>query len=63
MVLLRGVLKFKNTLNFIKENGYKNASSNMMKSLWAKQTPNRAKKACRHNKKSLKADAKTAVYM
>ncbi|RAZ53787.1 lysozyme, partial [Campylobacter hyointestinalis subsp. lawsonii] len=39
-----GVLKFKNTLNFIKENDYKNASSNMMKSLWAKQTPNRAKK-------------------
>lgn len=39
-----GVLKFKNTLNFIKENEYKNASSNMMKSLWAKQTPNRAKK-------------------
>ncbi|AVK80669.1 glycoside hydrolase family protein [Campylobacter fetus] len=39
-----GVLKFKNTLNFIKENDYKNASSNMMKSLWAKQTPNRSKK-------------------
>ncbi|WP_181563009.1 hypothetical protein [Campylobacter hyointestinalis] len=38
------MLKFKNTLNFIKENDYKNSSSNMMKSLWAKQTPNRAKK-------------------
>ena len=38
-----GLMKFKNTLRFIKEHKYKEASIEMLDSLWAKQTPNRAK--------------------
>lgn len=40
---LNGVLGFKNTLNFLKNGDYAGAASNMMKSKWATQTPNRAK--------------------
>ncbi len=39
-----GVLSFKNTLKLIKNGKYKKASKNMLKSLWARQTPNRAKR-------------------
>jgi len=39
---LSGLLKFKSTLAFIEAGDYDNASANMLKSLWAKQTPNRA---------------------
>lgn len=38
-----GLLKFKNTLAYIAEGDYINASKNMKVSLWAKQTPKRAK--------------------
>lgn len=41
---VEGLLKFKNTLKFIKEGNYTAASQGMGNSLWAKQTPNRAKK-------------------
>jgi lysozyme len=37
-----GLLKFKNTLELIKNSKYKEASDAMLDSLWAKQTPNRA---------------------
>jgi lysozyme len=37
-----GLLKFKNTLELIKNGKYKEASDAMLESLWAKQTPNRA---------------------
>jgi lysozyme len=37
-----GLLKFKNTLELIKNGKYKEASDAMLDSLWAKQTPNRA---------------------
>ena len=37
-----GLLKFKSTLSYIESGDYENASVNMMKSLWARQTPNRA---------------------
>jgi lysozyme len=39
-----GLLKFKNTLEMVKQGKYEEASKGMMNSLWAKQTPNRAKK-------------------
>ncbi len=39
-----GVKKFRNTLIFIEKGDYKRAYENALKSLWAKQTPNRAKK-------------------
>lgn len=40
-----GVLKYKNTLAFIKKGDYKSASVEMLDSTWAKiQSPNRAKK-------------------
>lgn len=39
---IEGVLNFKNTLSLIKQGLYKEASDNMLKSLWAKQTPERA---------------------
>ena len=45
MVLNLGItrfLKFKNTIKFIKEGEYKDASENMLKSLWAKQVGKRA---------------------
>jgi lysozyme len=37
-----GLLKFKNTLNNIKAGNYEAAADSMSKSLWAKQTPQRA---------------------
>jgi lysozyme len=37
-----GLLKFKKTLTLIEMGDYDAAADNMMKSLWAKQTPNRA---------------------
>jgi len=39
-----GLLKFKKTLKLVAERDYKQASIEMLDSLWAKQTPNRAKK-------------------
>jgi len=39
---ISGLLKFKNTLAKIEMGDYENASANMLKSLWARQTPNRA---------------------
>jgi len=39
---IAGLLKFKSTLSYIESGDYENASVNMMKSLWARQTPNRA---------------------
>jgi len=39
---ISGLLKFKSTLAFIEAGDYENAAANMLKSLWAKQTPNRA---------------------
>jgi len=38
-----GLLGFKKTLTYLKEHKYKKASIEMLDSLWAKQTPNRAK--------------------
>lgn len=37
-----GLLKFKRTLSLIESGDYQGASENMLKSLWAQQTPNRA---------------------
>lgn len=39
-----GLLRFKRTLALIKEKKYNEAADNALKSLWAKQTPNRAKR-------------------
>lgn len=39
-----GVLCFKNTLKMIESKDYENASANMLKSKWAMQTPQRARK-------------------
>lgn len=39
-----GLLGFKNTLALIQAGKYDQAADNAMKSLWARQTPNRAKK-------------------
>tara|TARA_R100000808_G_scaffold19141_2_gene41672 strand:+ start:2266 stop:2667 length:402 start_codon:yes stop_codon:yes gene_type:complete len=39
-----GLLKFKKTLLYVSNRKYKEASVEMLDSLWAKQTPNRAKK-------------------
>ena len=39
-----GLLKFKNTLNLIEAGDYETASKEMLNSLWAKQTPERAKR-------------------
>lgn len=39
---IKGLLAFKNTLFAIVNKDYKTASTNMMNSLWAKQTPKRA---------------------
>lgn len=41
---VEGLLKFKNTLQLIKDGHYDMASSGMLKSLWAQQTPERAKR-------------------
>lgn len=39
-----GLLKFKKTLKLITDRKYMEASVEMLDSLWARQTPNRAKK-------------------
>jgi len=39
---IKGLMAFKNTLIAISNKDYKTASTNMMNSLWAKQTPKRA---------------------
>lgn len=39
-----GLMKFKTTLAFIEAGDYENAAANMLKSKWASQTPNRAKR-------------------
>lgn len=39
-----GVLKFKKTLKFLEQKKYKKASLEMLDSLWARQTQNRAKR-------------------
>jgi lysozyme len=41
---IAGLLKFKSTLAFIEAGDFESAAANMLKSLWAKQTPNRAKR-------------------
>lgn len=41
---VNGVMKFKKTLEYIKNSEYEKASDEMLNSLWAKQTPNRAKR-------------------
>ena len=41
---LGGLLNFKNMIKALKNNDYKEASIQMLDSLWAKQTPNRAKR-------------------
>ncbi len=38
-----GLLKFRKTWLYLEENEYESASIEMLDSLWAKQTPNRAK--------------------
>lgn len=38
-----GLLKFKNTLTALEQGRYRNASAEMLDSLWASQTPKRAK--------------------
>jgi len=40
---IHGLLQFKSTLNLIELGDYDSAADNMLKSLWASQTPNRAK--------------------
>jgi len=40
---LNGLLKFKKTLEYIRNTDYEKASKEMLNSKWAKQTPNRAK--------------------
>lgn len=39
---ITGLLKFKKTLSLIEMGDFDGAADNMLKSLWAKQTPNRA---------------------
>lgn len=41
---VEGLLKFKNTLAMIQKGDYQTAASGMLNSLWAKQTPERAKR-------------------
>ena len=41
---VEGLLGFTNTLKFIEAGDFKNAAANMLKSKWAQQTPNRAKR-------------------
>lgn len=41
---VNGVLKFKKMIQALKDKNYKLASMEMLDSLWAKQTPNRARK-------------------
>jgi lysozyme len=40
---VHGLMQFKSTLNLIELGDYDSAADNMLKSLWASQTPNRAK--------------------
>ena len=46
---LSGFLKFKKSIQYLKEHDFKKASVEILDSLWAKQTPNRANR----NSKSL----------
>jgi len=39
---IQGVQKFKKTLSLVEMGDYDGAADGMLKSLWAKQTPNRA---------------------
>ncbi len=41
---VHGLLKFKNTLSLIEQKRYNEAADNALKSLWARQTPNRAQR-------------------
>ena len=41
---VEGLLGFKNTLKLVEQGNYESAAENMLKSLWAKQTPARAKR-------------------
>lgn len=41
---VQGLLKFKNSLALIQTKQYKTAAANLLMSLWAKQTPQRAKR-------------------
>ena len=41
---ISGLLKFKNTLEFVRKGEYETAANGMLASLWAKQTPSRAKR-------------------
>ena len=41
---ITGLMSFKNTLRYIEAGDYENAAAGMLQSLWAKQTPNRAKR-------------------
>lgn len=41
---VKGVLKFRKTLKFIENKEYQKASVEMLNSLWARQTPNRARR-------------------
>ncbi len=41
---MSGLMKFKNTLRKVEAGDYEGAADNMMKSLWARQTPNRAQR-------------------
>ena len=41
---IQGLLTFKNTLSLIEQRKYKEAADNALKSKWATQTPNRAKR-------------------
>lgn len=41
---IAGLLKFNKTLTFVEAGDYKAAADNMLKSLWAKQTPARAQR-------------------
>jgi lysozyme len=41
---VEGLLKFKNTLTLVKSGYYEDAAKNMLQSLWAQQTPERAKR-------------------
>lgn len=41
---INGLLKFKRTLSLIESGRYEDAAFAMLQSLWAKQTPNRAKR-------------------
>ena len=41
---VKGLLGFRNTLAEINEGNYEKAADNMLKSKWARQTPNRAKR-------------------